>query len=53
MTSGAKLGVLLGLQLPDPEPVYKELKGLMGQIITDSPVARASRVVVVESLVGL
>jgi len=53
VTSGAKLGVLLGLQLPDPEPVYKELKGLMGQIITDSTVAPASRVAVAESLVGL
>merc|ERR1712029_712832 len=35
VAAGAKLGILLGLQLSDPEVVYKELKSLLVQMLTD------------------
>lgn len=53
VVSGSRLGVLLALQLPDSEEVYKELRGLMGQIANDKTASPASRVAVVDSLVGL
>jgi len=50
---GAKLSILLALQLHDPEEVYKELKTLMVQIVNDKTANPAARAAVATSLAGL
>jgi len=49
----ARLSILLGLQLHDPEEVYKELKSLLIQIVTDKTASPAARASVATSLAGL
>lgn len=51
--ASAKLSVLLGLQLHDPEEVYKECKALMTQIVNDKTASPAARASVATSLAGL
>lgn len=51
--AGAKLSILLALQLHDSEEVYKELRGLMVQIVTDESAPPAARAAVATSLGGL
>jgi len=51
--ASAKLSVLLGLQLHDPEEVYKECKALMTQIVNDKTASPAARSSVATSLAGL
>jgi len=51
--ASAKLSVLLGLQLHDPEEVYKECKALMTQIVNDKTASPAARGSVATSLAGL
>jgi len=51
--TAAKLSVLLALQLDDSEEVYKELKGLMTQMVTDQSASPAARAAVATSLAGL
>jgi len=53
VTAGAKLAVLLALQLPDCEEVYKELKPLLVQLTTDKTAAAATRAAAATSLAGL
>lgn len=53
VVAGARLGVLLALQLTDSEEVYKESRGLMSQIVNDKTASSSSRVAVVNSLAGL
>ena len=52
VAAGAKLGILLGLQLSDPEVVYKELKSLLVQMLTDKTQTPASRAVIANTLSG-
>merc|ERR1711962_1544273 len=47
------LAVLLALQLPDCEEVYKELKPLLVQLTTDKTAAAATRAAAATSLAGL
>jgi len=49
----ARLSILLSLQLQDPEEVYKELKSLLAQIMTDKTASPVSRAAVATSLAGL
>merc|ERR1712123_105667 len=49
----ARLSILLALQLHDSEEVYKELRGLMVQIVTDESAPPAARAAVATSLAGL
>jgi len=49
----ARLSILLSLQLQDPEEVYKELKTLLVQIMTDKTASPVSRSAVATSLAGL
>ena len=51
--AAAKLSILLALQLSDSEEVYKELKGLMVQIVTDESANPAAREALATSLGGL
>jgi len=53
VTAGARLAVLLALQLPDCEEVYKELKPLLVQLTTDKTAAAATRAAAATSLAGL
>merc|ERR1719334_1412487 len=53
VVAGARLGVLLALQLQDSEEVYKELRTLMTQIVNDKTASCRSRAAVVNSLAGL
>jgi len=53
VTAGARLAVLLALQLPDCEEVYRELKPLLVQLTTDKTVATATRAAAATSLAGL
>jgi len=53
VAAGAKLGILLGLQLSDPEVVYKELKSLLVQMLTDKTQTPASRAAIANTLSGL
>lgn len=53
VTAGARLAVLLALQLPDCEEVYRELKPLLVQLTTDKTVAAATRAAAATSLAGL
>ena len=48
-----KLSILLALQLPLSEEVYKELKDLMIQIVTDESASQAARAALATSLGGL
>ena len=52
VAAGAKLGILLGLQLSDPEVVYKELKSLLVQMLTDKTQTPASRAAIANTLSG-
>jgi len=49
----ARLSILLSLQLQDPEEVYKELKSLMVQMVTDKTASPGARAAVATSLAGL
>jgi len=49
----ARLSILLALQLPDSEEVYKELRVLMVQIVTDEAANPAARTALATSLGGL
>jgi len=51
--AGARLGVLLALQLPDPEPVYTELRSLLITAVTDKTQPPASRAATATTLSGL
>jgi len=51
--AGARLAVLLSLQLSDPEHVYKELKTVLMAMLQDKTVSSTSRVSVASSLAGL
>lgn len=51
--AAAKLSLLLVIQLPDSEEVYKELRGTMIQYITDNSQSSASRASVASALAGL
>jgi len=53
VTSGARLAVLLALQLPDCEDVYRELKPLLVQLTTDKTAAASTRAAAATSLAGL
>lgn len=53
VVAGARLAVLLALQLPDCEEVYTELKPLLVQITNDKTAAPASRAAVATALAGL
>jgi len=53
VVAGARLGVLLALQLQDSEEVYKELRTLMTQIVNDKTASCSIRAAVVNSLAGL
>ena len=48
-----KLSILIALQLPHSEEVYKELKDLMIQIVTDESASPAARAALATSLGGL
>ncbi|CAN0552399.1 unnamed protein product, partial [Ectocarpus sp. 8 AP-2014] len=49
----ARLSILLGLQLADPEEVYKELKALLTQMVSDKTASPVARAAVATSLAGL
>lgn len=51
--AAAKLSILLALQLPESEEVYKELKGLLVQIVTDESADPTARAALATSLGGL
>jgi len=51
--AGAKLAILLSLQLSDPENIYKELKSLLIQMLTDKTQSAGCRAAVANSLSGL
>lgn len=51
--AGSKLAILLSLQLADPENIYKELKGLLVQMLTDKTESAGSRAAVANTLSGL
>lgn len=53
VTAGARLAVLLALQLPDCEDVYRELKPLLVQLTTDKTAAASTRAAAATSLAGL
>jgi len=49
----ARLSILLGLQLADPEEVYKQLKALLTQMVSDKTASPVARAAVATSLAGL
>jgi len=51
--AAAKLSILLALQLQDSEEVYKELQGLMVQVVTDESASPSARAALASSLGGL
>jgi len=51
--AGARLGMLLGMQLSDPENIYKELKTLLVQMVLDKTASPGSRSAVASTLAGL
>ena len=51
--AGARLGMLLGMQLSDPENIYKELKTLLVQMVLDKTASPGSRAAVASTLAGL
>ena len=51
--AGARLAVMLALQLSDPENVYKELKPVLVTILQDKTASATSRASVASSLAGL
>ena len=51
--AGARLGMLLAMQLSDPENIYKELKPQLVQMVTDKTVSPGSRAAVANTLAGL
>ena len=53
MEVAAKLAILLSLQLSDPENIYKELKSLLIQMLTDKTQSAGSRAAVANTLSGL
>jgi len=53
MEAAAKLSILLALQLHDSEEVYKELQGLLVQVVTDETANPTVRAALASSLGGL
>ena len=51
--AGARLGMLLAMQLADPENIYKELKPLLVTMVADKTVSAGSRAAVANTLAGL
>jgi len=53
VVAGARLAVILAIQLPDCEEVYKELKPLLVQMTADKTAPAGTRAAVATSLAGL
>merc|ERR1719154_1080150 len=50
--AAARLGMLLAMQLEDPENIYKELKGLLVQMVSDKTQSPSSRAALATTLSG-
>lgn len=53
LQTAAKLALLLGLQLVEPEDVYKDLRGTMVQLVSDKTQSPSARAAVASGLAGL